>query len=630
MAELITLTGYAPTPVVLNGISQDAQTITMDGVSAVTLSGTGSVQQVEMSGLVAATGPKGEPGADSTVPGPQGDPGPANTLSIGTVTSSTTPAATITGTAPNQTLNLVLAKGDKGDTGATGPAGTTDYTLLTNKPTLGTAAAKDATYFATAAQGAKADTAVQPAAIANFETSTQLDTRDTADRARANHTGTQAISTVTGLQTALDDKQAVGDYATTSDLTSKQDTLVSGTNIKTVNGTSLLGAGDVVISGGGTSVSDATTTTKGIVQLAGDLSGTADAPTVPALANKVNSADLATALDAKVTGPASVIQQGIIPQFADTTGKVIEASSLNASGGGLTVQGPILSEGSSGAQGIQVNNPGNEQIIAMTSGNSAYNLAGDGTGLAYMYAAGVMNAPIAVLDETTDTIASAEWVYPGATTMFQDAADHKLKAHINGSATLDTIATEAYVDTAVSGSGGGTTLPADATGWLHDNGSGTLVWSTPSKSDVGLSNVDNTSDATKNAAAAVLTNKDLTSATNTFPTLNQNTTGSAAKLTTARTINGVSFDGTANITVADSTKVPTTRTVNGHALSANVTVTATDVGLGNVNNTSDASKPISTATQTALNGKVNGTVTITVGTTAPASPATGDLWVDTN
>jgi hypothetical protein len=35
----------------------------------------------------------------------------------------------------------------------------------------------------------------------------------------------------------------------------------------------------------------------------------------------------------------------------------------------------------------------------------------------------------------------------------------------------------------------------------------------------------------------------------TFPTLNQDTTGSAAKLTTARNINGVAFDGTAAITV---------------------------------------------------------------------------------
>lgn len=49
--------------------------------------------------------------------------------------------------------------------------------------------------------------------------------------------------------------------------------------------------------------------------------------------------------------------------------------------------------------------------------------------------------------------------------------------------------------------------------------------------------------------------------------------------------------------------VPTSRTVAGKALSANVTLVKGDVGLGNVDNTSDAAKPISTATQTALNGK---------------------------
>lgn len=38
---------------------------------------------------------------------------------------------------------------------------------------------------------------------------------------------------------------------TQSALNNKQDTLVSGTNIKTVNGESLLGSGDIVISGGG-------------------------------------------------------------------------------------------------------------------------------------------------------------------------------------------------------------------------------------------------------------------------------------------------------------------------------------------------------------------------------------------
>lgn len=46
--------------------------------------------------------------------------------------------------------------------------------------------------------------------------------------------------------------QVKGDYATTAQLNSKQDTLVSGTNIKTINGNSLLGEGDVTIQGGGT------------------------------------------------------------------------------------------------------------------------------------------------------------------------------------------------------------------------------------------------------------------------------------------------------------------------------------------------------------------------------------------
>lgn len=44
--------------------------------------------------------------------------------------------------------------------------------------------------------------------------------------------------------------QAKGDYATKAELASKQDTLVSGTNIKTVNGQSLLGNGNIDITGG--------------------------------------------------------------------------------------------------------------------------------------------------------------------------------------------------------------------------------------------------------------------------------------------------------------------------------------------------------------------------------------------
>ena len=41
--------------------------------------------------------------------------------------------------------------------------------------------------------------------------------------------------------------------------------------------------------------------------------------------------------------------------------------------------------------------------------------------------------------------------------------------------------------------------------------------------------------------------------------------------------------------------VPTSRTVNSHALTSNITITKSDLGLANVDNTSDSSKPVSTA-----------------------------------
>lgn len=55
----------------------------------------------------------------------------------------------------------------------------------------------------------------------------------------------------------------------------------------------------------------------------------------------------------------------------------------------------------------------------------------------------------------------------------------------------------------------------------------------------------------------------------------------------------------------NNAKVDKTTQVNGHALSGNVNVTASDVGLGNVDDTADADKPVSTATQTALDLKAD-------------------------
>jgi hypothetical protein len=107
------------------------------------------------------------------------------------------------------------------------------------------------------------------------------------------------------------------------------------------------------------------------------------------------------------------------------------------------------------------------------------------------------------------------------------------------------------------------------------------------KTRVGLSNVDNTSDANKPVSTATQTALNLKA-----PLASPTFTG---------TVSGVS---------------------------------AAMVGLGNVNNTSDANKPVSTAVQTALSGKANESTTWTVvfytdiNETRPAG-ATRVEWVDT-
>ena len=174
------------------------------------------------------------------------------------------------------------------------------------------------------------------------------------------------------------------------------------------------------------------------------------------------------------------------------------------------------------------------------------------------------------------------------------------------------------------------------------------------KSDVGLGNVDNTSDLDKPVSTATQSAlDDLSAATETAlgnlktdietveTALNDSSEASAsaindlAGILKSLTINGKPMEGTnftitkddvglgdvenessSSMPVSTATqaaldeKVDKTTTVNGHALSGNVSVTKADLGIENIDNTSDADKPISTATQTALNGKVDNTTTV--------------------
>lgn len=68
--------------------------------------------------------------------------------------------------------------------------------------------------------------------------------------------------------------------------------------------------------------------------------------------------------------------------------------------------------------------------------------------------------------------------------------------------------------------------------------------------------------------------------------------------------------------------------VNDHT--GTVQLTKTDLGLSNVNNTSDADKPLSTATKTYVDTQVGDSKNLVIGTAAP-TPSSGQhvLWLDT-
>lgn len=159
----------------------------------------------------------------------------------------------------------------------------------------------------------------------------------------------------------LADYQPVGDYATKTELANKQDTLVSGTNIKTVNGQSLLGNGNIDITGGGTITVDSelSTTSENPVQNkvitnaingkqdAGDYALKSEIPDVSGLATKTELADKQDALtagtgikiaDGTIRTVNNVQQVKIIPQ---ASGFILNTISVDNAGNPSIVNAQI-------------------------------------------------------------------------------------------------------------------------------------------------------------------------------------------------------------------------------------------------------------------------------------------------
>ena len=96
----------------------DVSEIDGTGTPSVSLVSNGKFKRFKFSNLKGVKGDKGDTGNK----GDKGDKGDAvpNTLTIGSVSSGANASATITGTAPSQTLNLVLPRGYDGVDGTNG------------------------------------------------------------------------------------------------------------------------------------------------------------------------------------------------------------------------------------------------------------------------------------------------------------------------------------------------------------------------------------------------------------------------------------------------------------------------------------------------------------------------------
>jgi len=295
----------------------------------------------------------------------------------------------------------------------------------------------------------------------------------------------------------------------------------------------------------GATIPDADAATKGKIQLAGDLSGTADLPTVPELRIKENVANRSTdivadaATNTKYPGvkaikdyvDVAVAGATIADADAATKGKIQLAGDLSGTAAAPTVPGLLLKEDLT---------------------NKSTNVTADG-------ASNTKYPGVKAIKDYVDVAVA------GATIADADAATKgkiQLAGDLSGTAAAPTVP--------------GLALKVDKT--ITVNGQALSANVTLTKTDMGLSNADNTSDV----------NKPISTATQTALNL----------------------------------KADKSITVNGQALSANVTLTKTDVGLSNADNTSDASKPISTLTQAALDLKAPLVSPALTGTpTAPTAAA---------
>lgn len=197
-----------------------------------------SSQLTAVSFLTGPKGDKGDTGAASTVPGPTGATGATGPQGPQGIQGATGPTGA-TGPA-----------GANGTNGTNGTSGVTDHTLLTN---IGTNThAQIDTALTRLANTSGTNTGDETTATIKTKLGvTTLSGSNTGDQDLSSYATTSSVTTGLAGKANTTHTHAESDVTNlTTDLAAKQATLVSGTNIKTINGSSVLGSGDITISSG--------------------------------------------------------------------------------------------------------------------------------------------------------------------------------------------------------------------------------------------------------------------------------------------------------------------------------------------------------------------------------------------
>lgn len=456
-------------------------------------------------GLTGATGPTGATGLK----------GDAASVAVGTVTtvSPTSPASvTNVGTSSAAVLNFSIPKGD------TGQNGSADWADITNKPAV----------IAAGATEAAARDSIDAEYTGNRGVALGYATLDAAGKIPYSQLPASLMSYVgtwsaaTNTPTLAD---GVGDTGDTYRVTASGTVNLGSGNIEFTTGDYVImnQAGVYEKSDGTDSVSSVAGKT-GTVTLTKSDVGLSDVDNTSDLAKPISTVTQ-TALD----GKEPTIAAGASGQYW-TGNKVFATLDKSAVGLGNVDNTTDLNKPISTATQAALD----AKEPTVTAGTSAQYYRGDKTfqtldksavGLSNVDNTSDANKPVSAA--TASALAGKEpTIAPGASGQYWTG--NKTFATLDkaavGLGNVDNTAdTDKPISTATATALSGKE-PTIASGTAGQYWRGDKTFATLDKTAVGLGNVDNTADANKNVL-------------------------SASKLTTARTINGTSFDGTGNITI---------------------------------------------------------------------------------